>query len=243
MPIHRLKRNFTAGELSPLMDARIANDRYKNGCKSMQNMFAHVQGPTTRRSGFQFIHDITSLIGDIQTDVTPRLVPFIYDEEQAYMMVFYKDTGGLTRVVWAYEDGLVEDPLAPGNPYTFEFTSALDIEKFKYVQSADVLFIVQPDYTPIEFRRLAHDDWEANDIVFTERPFLTNKDEDIVMTPSGTTGSITLATAVDLFTADFVGQLIKINNGIVLIDTVTDAQTASGTTQTDLDSTTATYDL
>jgi len=232
MSVKRLKSNFTSGELSPLMDARVDNDRYKNGCKSLRNMHVLVQGPAVRRSGFRFIYDLSSLL--IDPSVNPRLVPFIFDEENAYVLVFFKhkDTKR-TRVVFGTGNGLVLDPDDNTQPYVFEFTGTLDIENFHYAQSADVVFITQPTRMPIEFRRLAHDEWDASEVAVTTPPFRINK-TDITLTASAATGDITLTASADLFTADYVGQKIKIYAGIVEITDYTDETHVDGTVLTDL---------
>lgn len=173
MAIHRLKRSFTAGELSPLMDGQTENDRYRFGCRQLKNMYVRPQGPVSRREGLLFKYDITTLIGTYGMTVPPRLIPFVFDENQAYAIVmFYYKTGGTTttRCVFAVDDGLVEDPVSPGDPYIFEFTGTFELEKIVYKQSADIIFIAQPNRKPIEFKRLAADNWSANEIVFTDMP-------------------------------------------------------------------------
>lgn len=173
MAIHRLKRSFTAGELSPLMDGQTENDRYKFGCRQLKNFYVRPQGPVSRREGFFFKYDLTSMIGDYDMSVNPRMIPFIFNKTQAYAVVlFYFTTGGVTtaRCVFAVDDGLVEDPLSPGDPYTYEFTGVFEIENLVYKQSADILYIAQPNRKPIEFKRLAEDNWSANEISFTDIP-------------------------------------------------------------------------
>jgi len=171
--IHRLKRNFTAGELSELMRGQVENDRYKFGCWQLKNMYVRPQGPVSRREGMGFIYDLTQLVGDSIPTTPPRQVPFIFSKTQRYTLIFFNHTAGAvvtTRVVFGTENGLVEDPLSPGDPYIYEFTGIFNVEKFTYKQSADILFIAQPDRIPIEFKRLAHDEWEANEVVFSSVP-------------------------------------------------------------------------
>ena len=123
MAIHRLKHSFTAGELHPLMDARVDFARYNNGCKILLNMQSTVQGPVTRRNGFKFIYDLTSLGLDI-ADPRVRIIPFVFNELQAYTLIFFMHTDGDTRMVIATQEGLVVHPdpvdtYCPPDPYTF----------------------------------------------------------------------------------------------------------------------------
>jgi hypothetical protein len=111
MPFFRLKHSFTAGELSPLMNDRIDFERYRNGCKVLQNMFCATQGPAVRRPGFKFVYDIGTLGQDPARPQT-RLIPFVFSELQAYAMLFFYATDGTCKVVFATTnqdgtDGLV----------------------------------------------------------------------------------------------------------------------------------------
>jgi hypothetical protein len=136
-------------------------------------MYVRPQGPVSRREGTVFVFDLTTLLGDTIPTTRPRKVPFIFSRTQKYSLVFFYYTAGAvttTRVVFATDNGLVEDPLSPGDPYIYEITGVFDIEKFTYKQSADTLYIAQPGRIPIEFKRLAHDNWDADEIVFTDQP-------------------------------------------------------------------------
>ena len=165
------KRNFTSGELSDILSEKIDFDRYTNGCQELLNMVVMPQGPATRRCGFEFKYDLTTLLGGEVNDVRPRAIPFVFNRNQAYVLIFFQHTGtGNTRVVVATRDGLVEDPITPGNPYVFEFTGTMDIEQMDYVQSNDVLKIVQPERIPVDFTRLAHDEWSAAEFDPTNLP-------------------------------------------------------------------------
>lgn len=163
------KRNFTAGEISTILSERIDFTRYVNGCHEMLNMTALPQGPSTRRSGFKFIYDLTTLLGGAIPEVRPRLIPFVFSRTQAYALLFFKHSSGKTRVAFVTENGLVESE-TPGVPYVFEFTGDLDIETFDFSQLNDVVKIVQPTRVPLDFKRLAHNSWAANEIVFTSAP-------------------------------------------------------------------------
>ena len=237
MSFRRFKSSFTSGLVSPLITSRWDNERYKNGCFTLKNMHVLTQGPARRRSGFQFIYDLSSL--GIDDSVRPRAVPFVFSETQAYVLFFYKHTGGAIRVVFGTETGLVEDSGSPGDPYAFEFTGTLDLDEMHYAQSADILYITQPTRMPIEFKRLAADNWSANEVSVTTPPFIINK-TNITLTPSGATGTITLTASASLFTAAYVDQKMKLNSGIVHITTYTDATHVTGDVVEDLSSADAT---
>lgn len=168
MKHRKIKRNFTAGELSPLLDAAITNKKYINGCRSAVNMLVLAQGPIRNRAGTQFIYDLTSLSPDMS--VRPRYIPFIFSKTQAYALILFKHTSGKVRMVLGVDEGLIEDPSSPGNPYTFEFTLSIDLAELTYAQSADILYLAQPDQPIIELIRSSSTSWSANVMAITDQP-------------------------------------------------------------------------
>jgi hypothetical protein len=47
--------SFNAGELSPYLDARVDQEKYKSGCRQLQNAILEIYGAARRRPGLQFI--------------------------------------------------------------------------------------------------------------------------------------------------------------------------------------------
>lgn len=91
--------NFTAGELSPKLDARIDLAKYQNACKTLQNMLIHPQGGVSRRPGTYYV--ASAKYGSKRC----RLVPFEFSVTQAYVLEFgdqyirvFKDNGQVTTV-------------------------------------------------------------------------------------------------------------------------------------------------
>jgi len=126
MGTHRLKHSFSAGELSPLMEARADFKRYNSGSSKLSNMICTTQGPTTRRDGFKFIYDLNSLGLDV-ADPRVREIPFIFNELQAYTLVFFIHTDGAPRMVIGDKEGLLVypnpvAPFCPPVPYTTAYT-------------------------------------------------------------------------------------------------------------------------
>jgi hypothetical protein len=50
-----VQTNFTAGELSPLLDGRTDLSRYFNGCRVLENMLVYPQGGAMRRPGSYYV--------------------------------------------------------------------------------------------------------------------------------------------------------------------------------------------
>jgi hypothetical protein len=167
MAIHRIHQSFTTGEISPLLECRVDFDRYKNSCKVMKNAVALAQGPVVRRSGFRYIHDLNSLDFDIANPKV-RMIPFIYDKVQAYVLIFFWTTGHHPRLVFGLPNGtLLEEN---GAVIYLDIPSSWDIEVMDYAQSADEMYIAQPDVKPHVLVRKSYSSWELDEIVFTDMP-------------------------------------------------------------------------
>ena len=82
MTTKTLTRSFSAGEISPSLYGREDMAAYVNGLKTSFNYLPLSQGPIQRRPGSRFQQ---FGLGDL--DYT-RLVPFVYSDDQAYLIEF-----------------------------------------------------------------------------------------------------------------------------------------------------------
>jgi hypothetical protein len=91
-----------------------------------------------------------------------------------------------------------------------------DLAKLKFTQSADILYIVHPDYAPMQLVRYDATDWRMEKFVFVNGPFMvSNITAANTLTASAVTGSsITLTSSVDLFAAEHVGALFRLKHDI-----------------------------
>ena len=150
------------------MEGRTDFKRFLSGCKQLKNAVCHTQGPAHRREGFKFIYDLTSL--DMHLTVPDiRMVPFIFNELQAYVLIFFKRTGGTTRMVVADQEGLVVVGAGP-TIVTLDLGSNWDNLYFDYAQSGDQLYCAQSTRSPAYIERLAADSWQLVSPTFTSPP-------------------------------------------------------------------------
>lgn len=195
-----LKDAFNAGELSPLMAARVRIDKYANAFKLGLNVIPVVQGGCTRRDGTMFAAEVKN-----SASVT-RLIPFEFSVEQAYMLEF----GNLYIRVFK-DNGVVESspgvPLEIVTPYT-----EADIPDLKFVQSADVLYLVHRSYAPRRLGRTSDTSWTLTTISFLDGPYLPLNVSSTTLTPSGTTGNITITASAATFAATDVGRVVRIRH-------------------------------
>ena len=99
-----------------------------------------------------------------------------------------------------------------------------ELQDIKYAQYNDLLYIVHPNHKPKILQRLSNTKWRFTPwdfalntnvtLDFEEGPYLDLNNTDITITPSGTTGSITLTASSDLFSSTDVGRLIRYKGSI-----------------------------
>ena len=53
--IHDIISSFNAGELSPYLESRTSLEKYRNGCKTLENYLITPYGPANRRSGTEYL--------------------------------------------------------------------------------------------------------------------------------------------------------------------------------------------
>ena len=197
--------NFTSGQLSPRMKGRIDHKAYFNGCDTCLNFVIMPQGGATARPGTLFVAMTKN------QNAPARLIPFIFSTIQAYMLAF---SNGNVRVYM--NDGVVMSGGAPVDiavPYT-----TADIPLIKFCQSADTLFLVHPNYPPATLTRSSHISWSYSVMPFKDGPYLDiNTDTTNYVTPSGTSGSITLTWTNTIninkgagFTSADIGRLVRV---------------------------------
>ena len=146
-----LQCDFTSGELSPALLARVDLAKYAKGCRTERNFISRAQGGAAKRPGFEFL-------GEVPGDAV--LVPFVFNTEQAYCLVF-----GNKWMRVAQHDGFV---LQNGSPYQIATPYTLEqAKRMSYTQSADVLFIACHGVAPQKLQRYGHTDWRWEEMDFS----------------------------------------------------------------------------
>lgn len=227
--------NFTAGELSPRVLARVDVERYANGCETVKNMIVLPHGGAKRRGGLHWVAEVKSSAS------TVRLVPFQFNVAQAYVLEF-----GDTYVRFYTEEGQLQ---SGGSPYEIVSPYATaDLPYLKWAQTGDIMYLAHPDYPLYKLTRLGATSWTLAAAPIVNGPFLDlNTDASHTITPSATTGTgITLTASASTWTADHVGAFWYLKHGAtagyVTITAYTSAtqvtadveQTLGGTTATDV---------
>lgn len=187
--------NFNAGELSPLLRCRCDIEKYASGASRMENFEVLPQGGMRNRAGTEFISEVKD------SGKRVRLIPFVFSVEQCYMLEF---GDGYVRV-WNRET--LEQSAEVTVPY-----ACGTLRKLRYVQSADVLYLVHPDYAPARLCRYGETDWRYEEITFTGGPFQEENASGITVTASGKTGEVTLTATEAIFDVPAGGQLFRVTH-------------------------------
>lgn len=152
--IRVLQRSFSGGEIGPEMAGRIDDAKYQSGLARCRNFIVKAQGPVENRPGFAFVREVKDSTKKV------RLIPFTYSTTQTMIVemgagYFRFHTNGATLM-----DGAA--PYEIANPY-----AEADLFDVHYVQSADVLTLVHPNYAPRELRRIGPTSWQLVALSFS----------------------------------------------------------------------------
>ncbi len=165
MTIHPAQTVFNKGELSPKLHARFDLEYYRAGLAACRNCYPLVQGGVLKRSGTRFV--APSLLDNIALgDSHAEFLPFIFSEEQAYVLEF-----GNLQLGFIALGGVVEE--SPGVRYKIATPyHANELKRLTGIQTADVVYLVHPDHPPHKLERKGETDWNLEPVEFVNGPWL-----------------------------------------------------------------------
>lgn len=188
------KNTFSTGEIAPELWGRSDLNAYANGAARLRNVFIEPSGGVRRRPGIRLIDELPGPV---------RLVQFEFNTEQTYLLAF-----GNKRVQ-VFEDGI--------ETRWFETTFGPEHhDLLNWTQSADTLLVVHPDAPPVRLTRTKDGDWQMTLWAWRETNFKTSQpyykfaDPAATLTPSGTSGTVTLTANSDVFVDGHIGTLWRI---------------------------------
>jgi hypothetical protein len=271
----RLQKNsLIAGEISPTAQGRTDLPIYQHACKQLKNMIPLPSGGAYARPG-SLAQLVLNEIAPGTDYFAPAMIPFVYSKDEAYALFITKEVGGsgvIGHIRATSNSGAATASFAIGaaHPYQEATINTMggstpiydEWHEVQTVQSADVLYLVHPNYKPMKLSRIGQDSFELEDFDYglagtglrDAYPYLpknTNSLHTITVTDPVGAAPIALGTAVTLsasqptFDADHVGSVFKFNYGganigSVRITSVTNSTTAAGTVNTTIDAETAT---
>ncbi len=221
--------NFSAGQFSSQMLTREDVASYNSGAETLTNCIPHLQGGISRRPGTKFLADLGQ---------ETRVIGFYFVDNQEYLFCLQNNQ----IEVRSPTDGSVIATIT-SCPWT---TSQLfDI---RYAQAGDTTIFVHPDFKMQNIKRTGATTFTRTDFTFEEdsattdkifQPYFKFADDAITLTPSGTTGSITLTLSSGYWDANHVGVNVRYKGKQLKITGRTSATVVDATVIETLPSTSA----
>lgn len=220
MAVSYIQQSFSGGEFDPQGWSRTDQEKYATGMRQAENFLVNKFGTINNRPGFSYL-GATKV-----TSTRSRLIPFIYSDDQAYILEFGV---GYIRF-WNADGTAVKSSDSPVEVIT-AYTEA-QLRLLRFTQSADTVFISCYGVKPRVLVRNSSTSWSISDYAYKWGPFLTeNVDDDIKITPSGTSGSITLVANNSIFQSGHVGSIWRLDQNVsgatAKVEFTTIGQTAS----------------
>lgn len=137
--VKKYQNNFTTGAISPGVYARVDLSKYANGCKRVVNGVVRAHGGISNRPGTLYVDELPG---------PGLLFPFSYSVSDAYVLALYDpDPNGAenrTAKMRVYRNG---ERLENSGEYVTPYRPD-ELDLVKFVQSADVMFMVHPSHKP-----------------------------------------------------------------------------------------------
>ena len=224
-----IQSSFSAGELDPNMVSRIDSETYYEGAETLRNFQMMEQGGLMRRPGGEYIATLGA---------DSRIITFTYSTGDEYILAFqntvlkiFSTTGTLHQTI-------------TGCPWT---TSIL--RELNFAQYSDTMFIVHRSMAIQKILRTGTTAFSRSDFSFTgttplKQPYYKYASVAITLTPSGTTGTITVTTSSSYWTSAYndAGIIIRYKGKEILLTTYSSATVMNATVRETLSGTAADVD-
>ena len=191
--------NFTSGELAPLLSSRIDSEAYKNGGKTLTNVRLRAQGGITRRPGLRYLQTLTN--------VAYQSEPYIYDEDEAYLLLF---SNTKLEIVDVSNPTVILQTITSCPWLTAHIGSVV------VAQSGDTMIIVNPNFAIKKLTRTSATNFALTDYEFdtssgmSYQPYYKFAAAATTLTPSGTSGSVTLTASANAFQSGHNGTYLRL---------------------------------
>lgn len=194
------QRSFNKGEVSPSFLGRSDLVAYKQGLKNAQNAFVSETGSICKRPGLQHVDNLPG---------SGRIIPFSFSNDENYILAFTEDNIAIYQ-----NDRFLVNAIGVTPPWDVQ-----DILDISYTQSADVLFLVHPNYIPHKLIRKSNEVWELEQDLFDYWDYATNAatwgDGTMASVVTGIEGNIILSATPNNYRED-AGASIIVSSAIVV---------------------------
>jgi hypothetical protein len=147
---------LNAGEISPQLYGRTDLSKYFSAVQTMENFIPRPYGGAELASGTEYIAEVKDSTARV------RLIPFIFNTSTSYII----EMGNLYMRFYRAGAQLAVSPEIV-TPYT-----TAQLRDVKFVQSADVMYLVHESHEPQKLSRTSDTAWTLAEVAFTNGPFL-----------------------------------------------------------------------
>ena len=184
---------LNAGELSPYMDARTDVEKYRTGCRRLENMIVLPYGGVYRRAGTEYLGE--AKLGNKRC----RLIGFNFSVTTRFVL----ELGDQYIRVWGNNGPVLSggSPLELASPYL-----EAELREIQYVQVNDIMYLAHANHAPRKLTRVADDNWTLTTVQWDYPPVLDQNITPVTIASSAATGTTTLTASASTFLAGHVGS-------------------------------------
>lgn len=184
---------LNAGELSPYMDARADVEKYRSGCRTLENMVVLPYGGVYRRAGTEYLGEAKN------AGQRCRLLGFNYSVTTRFVLEF----GHQYIRFWGNDSQVLSggSPLEIASPY-----QESELRELQYVQVNDIMYLAHANHAPRKLSRVSDTNWTLETVKWKYPPVLDQNITDTTIASSASSGSATLTASASLFQSGHAGS-------------------------------------
>ena len=137
---------LNAGELSPYMDARTDVEKYRSGCRKLENMVVLPYGGVYRRAGTEYLGEAKN------ANQRCRLIGFNFSVTTRFVLEF----GHQYIRVWGNDSQVLSggSPLEIVSPY-----QESELRELQYLQVNDIMYLAHANHAARKLSRISDPNW------------------------------------------------------------------------------------
>jgi len=184
---------LNAGELSPYMDARTDVQKYRSGCRTLENMVVLPYGGVYRRAGTEYLGEAKN------ANQRCRLIGFNFSVTTRFVLEF----GHQYIRFWGNDSQVLSggSPLEVASPY-----QESELRELQYVQVNDIMYLAHANHAPRKLTRVSDTNWTLTTVAWKYPPLLDQNLTTTTIASSAASGSATLTASASVFQAGHVGS-------------------------------------
>jgi hypothetical protein len=184
---------LNAGELSPYMDARTDVEKYRSGCRTLENMVVLPYGGVYRRAGTEYLGEAKN------ANQRCRLIGFNFSVTTRFVLEF----GHQYIRFWGNDSQVLSggSPLEVASPY-----QESELRELQYVQVNDIMYLAHANHAPRKLTRVSDTNWTLATVAWSYPPLLDQNITTTTIASSAASGSATLTASASVFQAGHVGS-------------------------------------